>query len=89
MSMSSSLAELRQRTQLDELQSSAATTVLADLALTALTRDFRVLDKELVDLASFAFWTLRRRSQKTRVTWAKGCLYRDPFSPPFSLVLFS
>lgn len=50
----SKLVELRQRTQLDELQASAATVVLADHVLSALKKDFRVLDRELVDLAAVA-----------------------------------
>jgi len=50
----SKLAELRQRTQLDELEATAATVVLGNHVLSALTKDSRVLDHELMDLASVA-----------------------------------
>jgi len=49
-----SLAELRSSTQLDEVRSGEALVVLAGHVLRSLTRDYRVLDRELVRVAEVA-----------------------------------
>lgn len=51
---SQKLAQLRRRTQLDESEATAAAVVLADHVRRALTRDYRVVEQELIELADAA-----------------------------------
>lgn len=54
VSQSQKLAELRGRTQLDEQEATNAAVVLVERVMRALTRDYRVVQSELMDLAEIA-----------------------------------